>query len=75
MKFSDFERRDAVDAAAWVMAAFIVLALVNLSRGALRGAVPPPLPPNPQIVRQPEPEHRDVAGAARSARVTRTRRQ
>jgi hypothetical protein len=74
MKFSRSDWQDVFDAAAWVMAGFLVLALVNLGRSALGGAVPPALPPNPQIVRQPGPVHGDVAGGARSAQVTRTRR-
>ena len=71
MKFSGSSWQDVLDAAAWVMAAFLVLALVN----AARGGVPRPLPPNPQLVRQPEPFDGDVDGGARSAQVTRPRRE
>lgn len=69
MKSSRSTRQDLVDIAAWLVAAFLVLALVNV----LRGTAPPPLPPNPQLVRQPAAVHPDITKDGRSAQVTKTR--
>jgi hypothetical protein len=71
MKFTGFNRQEIFDAAAWVAAAFLVLALVN----ALRGIAPPALSANPQLVRQPEPAHGELTAGPRSAQVTRARRR
>ena len=71
MKFSRSPRHDLTDIAAWVVAAFLVLALVNV----LRRTAPPPLPPNPQLVHQPAPVHPDLTKDGRSAQVTKTRRE
>jgi len=71
MKFSGSIWQDLVDIAAWVVAAFLVLALVNV----LRGTAPPPLPPNPQLVRQPPPVDPGITRDGRSARVTKTHRR
>jgi hypothetical protein len=70
MKFSRSTWHDLVDIAAWVVAAFLVLALVNV----VRGTAPPPLPPNPQLVHQP-PVHPDITKDGRSAQMTKTRRE
>jgi hypothetical protein len=71
MKVARFTRQDLVDITAWVVAAFLVLALVN----GLRGTAPPQLPPNPQLVRQPAPDRLDATTDGRSAHVSKTRRE
>ena len=71
MKFSRSTWQEIADIAAWVVAAFLVLALVNV----LRGTAPPPLPSNPQLVGQPAPTDPKVTRDGRSAQVTKTRRE
>ena len=71
MKFSRPPWHDLADIAAWVVAAFLVLALVNV----LHGTAPPTLPPNPQLVHQPAPVDPEITNDGRSARVTKTRRE
>ena len=71
MTFSGSTWQDLADIAAWVVAAFLVLALVNV----LRGTAAPPLPPNPQLVHQPAPVQPDITRDGRSAPMTKTRRE
>jgi hypothetical protein len=70
MTFSRSNWQEAASIAAWLIAAFLVLAFVNAFRGTA-----PPIPSNPQLVQRPDPDHRDVVNGGRSAHVTRPRRQ
>jgi len=70
MLFSRSNWQEAASIAAWVIAAFLVLALVN----AVRGIVPPSMPPNPQLVQRPGQTHPDVTNDGRAAQAGKTRR-
>jgi hypothetical protein len=65
MTFSRSNWQEAASIAAWLIAAFLVLAFVN----AFRGAAPPSIPPTPQFVQRPESTHPVVTNDGRSAQA------